>query len=53
MQPLKFKPILKETIWGGKKIGTFKHIDACGNNIGESLEISGVKHRESIVANGP
>ena len=53
MQPLKFKPILKETIWGGKKIGTFKHIDACGNNIGESWEISGVKHSESIVANGP
>ena len=27
MYPLKFKPILKSTIWGGEKIIPFKHLD--------------------------
>lgn len=26
MQPIKFRPILKETIWGGDKIQHIRHI---------------------------
>ncbi len=55
----KFKPLLKQTIWGGDKIVAFKHLtpaDLAGQptaNIGESWEISGVKGSESIVDGGP
>ena len=50
--PIKFKPILKETIWGGEKLMTVlnKHSDV--KNIGESWEISSVDRNISIVANG-
>lgn len=54
MQPVKFRPTLKQTIWGGNKIIDFKHIEGHKDEqIGESWEISGVKGSESIVANGP
>lgn len=54
MQPIKFKPLLKQTLWGGDKIVRFKHIDGLNDgHIGESWEISGVEGSESIVANGP
>ena len=41
MYPLKFKPILKSTIWGGEKIIPFKHLDCqqaqgAGRRIGSS-----------------
>lgn len=52
MYPLKFKPILKSTIWGGNKIIPFKHLDCQQEQVGESWEISDVKGDESIVANG-
>ena len=52
MQPLKFKPLLKQTIWGGNKIVPFKHLDSNLQNVGESWEISGVPGDETIVANG-
>lgn len=52
MYPLKFEPILKQTIWGGDKIIPFKHLDESLKNVGESWEISGVEDNESIVANG-
>ena len=48
----KFEPLLKQTIWGGDKIITFKHLDASMENVGESWEISGVKYNETIVSNG-
>ncbi len=48
----KFKPLLKQTIWGGGKITAFKHIDSPLTNIGESWEISGVEGCETIVADG-
>ena len=43
LYPLKFKPILKSTIWGGSKLGKIlgkpvDDLDTCG----ESWEISGV-----------
>ena len=52
MYPLKFKPILKSTIWGGNKIIPFKHLDCQQEQVGDSWEISDVKGDESIVANG-
>ena len=53
MYPLKFKPILKSTIWGGEKIIPFKHLDCQQAQVGESWEISDVPGDESIVSNGP
>ena len=38
MYPLKFKPILKSTIWGGEKIIPFKHLDCQQAQVGESWE---------------
>lgn len=52
MYPLKFKPILKSTIWGGEKIIPFKHLDCQQAQVGESWEISDVPGDESIVADG-
>jgi mannose-6-phosphate isomerase len=52
MEPIKFEPLLKQTIWGGDKIIPFKHLDEKLPQVGESWEISGVKNSESIVKNG-
>jgi len=53
LYPLKFVPILKPTIWGGKKLGTALNkptgdIETCG----ESWEISGVEGSISEVREG-
>ena len=53
MYPLKFEPILKQTLWGGDKIVPFKHLSDNLTGVGESWEISGVEDNESVVANGP
>lgn len=53
MEPIKFKPLLKQTLWGGEKIAKFKNIPCDEANVGESWEVSGVKGSESVVANGP
>ena len=52
MYPLKFEPILKQTLWGGDKIIPFKHLNENLPNVGESWEISAVEGSESVVANG-
>lgn len=52
MKPLKFKALLKQTIWGGDKIIPFKHLDDYLENVGESWEISGVPGNETVVADG-
>ena len=52
MKPLKFKALLKQTIWGGDKIILFKHLDDHLENVGESWEISGVPGNETVVADG-
>ena len=52
MRPLKFKPILKQTIWGGDKIVPFKHLDSDMKQVGESWELSGVKGNVSTVDGG-
>jgi mannose-6-phosphate isomerase len=49
---LKFKPILKQKIWGGNKLVNILHKESKDKNIGESWEISGVEDNVSIVANG-
>ena len=53
LYPLKFTPILKETIWGGDYL--YKELNKGDNpeaKVGETWEISSVKGNESIVANG-
>lgn len=54
LYPFKFKPIFKDKIWGGQKIGTYlgKQFGPLPN-CGESWEISGVGAAMSIVSNGP
>ena len=52
MYPLKFEPILKQTLWGGDKIIPFKHLNDTLANVGESWEVSAIEGSESIVANG-
>lgn len=52
MGPFRFKPLLKQTLWGGEKIAAFKHINTPLNQVGESWEISGVPGNETIVREG-
>ena len=52
MYPIKFEPILKQTLWGGDKIIPFKHLNETLPNVGESWEVSAVEDSESVVANG-
>lgn len=52
MYPLKFEPVLKQTLWGGDKIIPFKRLDSGLTNVGESWEVSAIEGSESIVANG-
>lgn len=49
----RFKPLLKQTIWGGDKIIPFKHLNLSLEHVGESWEISGVSGNETVVADGP
>ena len=53
LYPLKFKPILKNKIWGGQKLGSVldKSIGDT-KNCGESWEISGVEENISLVSEG-
>jgi mannose-6-phosphate isomerase len=53
LYPLKFKPILKEKIWGGKKLKEALAKN-CGENnkMGESWEISTYADDVSVVSNG-
>lgn len=53
LYPLKFKPIAKEKIWGGKKFQThFKHILNPYSKYGEIWSISDIEGDLSIVENG-
>lgn len=53
MKLTKFRPILKETVWGGDRIYQMKKMSGFGNRtVGESWEISGMEGNESIVAEG-
>src|SRR6056297_3527835 len=50
--PIKFNPILKEKIWGGKKLKSILNKQTNRDDLGESWEISGVTGNISVVANG-
>ncbi|WP_076549396.1 type I phosphomannose isomerase catalytic subunit [Maribacter ulvicola] len=52
MHPLKFKPILKERLWGGTKLKEVFGKPIESDITGESWELSTVKGDISIVANG-
>ena len=52
LYPLKFQPILKSIIWGGKEISKFKNLENEKTGIGESWEISAVEDNVSIIENG-
>jgi mannose-6-phosphate isomerase len=52
--PLKFKPIFKEKIWGGRKLETvFGKQLPPEKNFGESWELVDLSQNRSVVANGP
>ena len=53
MKIYKFKPILKQTLWGGDKIAALKHLSNAPDHLGESWEVSGVEGDVSVVAEGP
>src|SRR4030042_6434309 len=53
LYPLKFIPILKETIWGGDAWAIRYHKKADPVvNIGESWELSAISDNLSVVSNG-
>lgn len=54
LYPLKFNPIFKPRIWGGRRLEELfgKRLPA-GLAIGESWELSGLSGDESVAANGP
>ena len=52
LYPLQFEPILKERIWGGKKLKTILNKSITSKITGESWELSTVEGDVSIVSNG-
>ncbi len=52
LYPLRFEPILKQKIWGGKKLKSMLNKSSDAPDVGESWELSDVKGDTSIVANG-
>ena len=54
LHPLRFEPILKELLWGGRRLGSLlaKPLGA-GTHYAESWEISDHGHDISRVAEGP
>jgi mannose-6-phosphate isomerase len=52
LYPLKFKPIIKDKIWGGTRLKSFLHKSTKTEKAGESWEISGYPGEVSKVTNG-
>lgn len=52
MKPFFFRPLLKQTIWGGSQITELKNLAGAPERIGESWEISGVPGDETPVCEG-
>jgi len=52
MKPLKFRPLLKTTLWGGRGIVRLKHLPESSRAFGESWEISGLPGAETPVLEG-
>ena len=54
LYPLRFQPILKELIWGGRRLETVLHKRlGPGAHYAESWELSDHRHDVSVVADGP
>jgi mannose-6-phosphate isomerase len=53
LYPLRFKPILKQKIWGGTKLHFKSSVPLKNQKIGESWEVSGINSDISVVSNGP
>ena len=52
--PLKFRPIFKERIWGGRKLHEkFAKDLPGGKKIGESWELADLPEDKSEIVNGP
>lgn len=52
LYPLKFKPIIKDKIWGGNKLKTILDKKTATDKSGESWEISAIEDNISIISNG-
>ncbi|NJK96042.1 MAG: mannose-6-phosphate isomerase [Bacteroidales bacterium] len=52
LYPIKFKPILKDRIWGGNKLKALLKKNGKCENCGESWELSAVDGDVSVVSNG-
>ena len=52
LYPIKFKPILKDKIWGGNKLRSILNKKEASETCGESWEVSDVENDVSIVSNG-
>ncbi|RHX88357.1 type I phosphomannose isomerase catalytic subunit [Leptospira stimsonii] len=50
---IRFYPIYKERIWGGRKLGNYPGRSIPEGNIGESWEISDYGNEVSVISNGP
>ncbi len=50
--PLKFKPIIKELIWGGVKLRNILNKKEAGDKSGESWELSGIDGNISVISEG-
>jgi mannose-6-phosphate isomerase len=52
MYPLKFEPIYKERIWGGRQFADFFGRDVPQDMIGESWELADLPEDKSVIVNG-
>lgn len=52
LYPIKFKPVLKDRIWGGNKLKTLFGKEGKCSTCGESWELSAVQGDISVVSNG-
>ncbi len=52
LYPLKFNPIVKDKIWGGRRLKSMLNKTAVSGKAGESWEISGVRDNISVVSEG-
>jgi len=52
LYPFKFKPILKDKIWGGSRLRDVLQKSSASSSCGESWEISAIQDNISVVANG-
>jgi len=50
---LRFRPLLKEKIWGGRRMAEVFGRELPAEKIGESWEVSGLRHGLTPVAGGP